>query len=393
MRYTTYQIPKANGVRQITAPSRRLKYRQRKILRELENKFEVSRLCHGFVAGRSPKTNAEKHLGKKYILNIDIKNFFPNCTYEKLERAFIAEREYSITPAKAGKEEMLTYWQKIAPYVLYNPSRPQNPVRIIKGVLDSIGHGYYRRLPYALPQGAPTSPFLANLVLSSFDRKLVGVLRKHYSDDIVYTRYADDITISSNSKGVFWNKTHKDKLVRPSWWRSEDDTIQANNKFTSIPNSCRQVYIVVEKSLLAEGFTINKSKTRLMVAGTRQEVTGLNLNSGKATIPRKYRKRIRSIIHRAHIDGWIMSREQYDQVAGMVGHISLCHPKEGKKLLAELNHVHIPESAPQRLVGKRNIKTKERYKQVVESVKADTGQAQLSQLEDGAIRRVFVPTN
>lgn len=275
MPYITFTIPKkSGGVRTITAPDAELKERQRDILKILEKKEWLSRHCHGFRKGKGIVTNAKVHCGKKYVLNIDVKDFFPSIRHE------------------AGG------WDRN---------------------MHEHGPCFHNMV---LPQGAPTSPYLSNIYMRDFDTQIVGLLREYVSDDIQYSRYADDLTFSSNSKAI--------EAV---------------------------VGFVTEKLRRDLSLTVNTEKTHLMKPGQRKEVTGLNVNSGRPTISKKYRKEVRALVHRAATCGWIVTKKQYDSIMGKIAYISMCHPEEAKGYREMmLKVVPVKNDAARRVGVKRRIR-------------------------------------
>lgn len=154
--YTTFYVKGRNKTRTITAPSRKLKIRQRWILENILEKTPISDYAHGFVKGRSIVTNAEIHLSQKYMLNMDIEDFFPSIMQEIIVSIF---KQFGYT------EEVASELTKLCCFC------------------------------GALPQGAVTSPYLSNLVCRSLDAEL-----SEYANNLSckYSRYADDITISGS---------------------------------------------------------------------------------------------------------------------------------------------------------------------------------------------------
>lgn len=222
-KYIHFEIPKkSGGVRSISSPDRVLKKIQRRLAFALEVYFTPKPSANGFVSGRSIVTNAKSHIGRKYVYNIDIKDFFPTIHYGRIKAVL------QLHPIKASAEMA----HLIAHLSCY------------KGVL---------------PQGSPLSPIITNIVCQSMDYHLVK-LAKHYR--CFYSRYADDITFSSN-KNIF----KKDKFL------NELNTIISN-----------------------QGFQINENKTRLQKHTQRQEVTGVIVNQ-KTNLKRDYVKKIRAMLH------------------------------------------------------------------------------------------------
>ena len=171
----------------------------------------------------------------------------------------------------------------------------------------------------SLPQGAPTSPFMSNLYMRRFDTQIQSLLRKYISDDILYTRYADDLTFSSNSRAV------------------------------------ERVIPIVRGKLRALNLEINDAKTKFMTPSMRQEVTGININSGKPTIAKKYRRKVRAIVHRAKT-GWVITGTQKERLLGMISHIALCHPKEAAKYRTSLLPIVTTPDSNRKFTGVKRIK-------------------------------------
>ena len=185
-----------------------------------------------FIPNRSITNNASKHLGNNYVLNIDLKDFFTSITADMIEKSLV---KFGIAPTVAR------FLSDICSYPMVNELNP----RIIRNVL---------------PQGAPTSPVLSNMCALKLDHRLSGLSRRFH---LTYTRYADDITFSSNH-----NVYHADG--------------EFMKELFQIIRSCR--------------FTVNHQKIRLQKRGRKQEVTGLTVNE-KTNVSRKWTKNLRAQIH------------------------------------------------------------------------------------------------
>lgn len=156
--YRKFYIPKkSGGTRQIEAPCNRLKDIQRWIKNEIVDNFVVSEYATGFRKNMSIVDNAKKHVGKDLVINMDIEDFFPNITYEKIFLMF-----------------MYIGYRKDVAHLLTKLCTNENNV---------------------LPQGAPVSPSISNHILLKLDKRL-GKLAE--SIDADYSRYADDMTFSGN---------------------------------------------------------------------------------------------------------------------------------------------------------------------------------------------------
>jgi RNA-directed DNA polymerase len=225
--YREYSLPKKNGtLRTIHGPTEELKTVQRDICRLL-NQYQKelnSPSAYGFVPGRNIVDNAERHTSKNVVINLDLKDFFPSITTEMVAK----------TLAKV-------------------------PVRIVR---NSKLNGVLTKLMCRdgrLPQGAPTSPAMANLVCHPLDLNLEALAKKHR---FAYTRYADDLTFSSNYPKI------------------------AEDVFINI------IYQRCEKL----GFTVNRAKSRIQRSSSRQIVTGLVVNQ-KVSVRRKYYRTTRAMLH------------------------------------------------------------------------------------------------
>lgn len=175
--YHCFQIPKkAGGFRQIIAPLQPLKGLQHSIAVLLGMVFTPDEHATGFVSGRSIVDNARRHVGKRFVLNLDLKDFFPSIRQDRVLHSLMAE--------PFGLQEEAARF-------------------IASACCYTFRHGRC-----VLAQGAPTSPILSNIVCQEMDRRLQSLADQF---DLEYSRYADDITFSGNryvfsEKGTFWNR-------------------------------------------------------------------------------------------------------------------------------------------------------------------------------------------
>ncbi|MBI5723593.1 MAG: RNA-directed DNA polymerase [Planctomycetes bacterium] len=222
--YKVFEIPKrGGGRRKIEAPAPMLKEMQNLILRKLLRRLKAHPCAYGFERGRSIAGNAAVHAGKAVVVRLDLKDFFPSISADRVRRYF----------RRIG-------WNGPAAELLVK-------------VCTHEGR---------LPQGAPTSPRLSNLVNYSLDAGLLSAAKKYRAD---YTRYADDITFSF--------------------------AIDDPGRIRSLIGSAKAV-------LSGEGYRINlHKKLRVARSHQRQKVTGLVVNSG-VKLPRATRRRLRAIRHR-----------------------------------------------------------------------------------------------
>jgi retron-type reverse transcriptase len=238
--YVTFEIPKrSGGTRRIHAPKRTLMQVQRKLLALLIQRLPMHEAAHGFRKGRSIKTGAQMHVGKRVILKLDVHEFFPSITFARI-RGYLVAMGYG-------------YEVACSMAVLCTEAQRQ-PVQVA-GELVHVPVGQRHA-----PQGAPTSPGLSNAICMRLDRRLWGVARKH---GFLYSRYADDMTFSGDDVSV-------------------------------VAKLCASAIAI----LRSEGFEPNRHKTRVLRRGRSQRVTGVTVNE-KLGLSRKERRRIRAAIHQA----------------------------------------------------------------------------------------------
>lgn len=235
-KYKTFYIKKkTGGNREIHAPIKRLK----KILKSLNYIFQCIYTphedAHGFSQKKSIISNARKHINKNYVFNIDLKNFFPNIKQARIWRRLQLE------PFNLNGEDKIKIVNLIANLVCYQ---------------NEVNNNF-------LAQGFPTSPILSNAIAEKLDMKLRRLAKKY---NVKYSRYADDITFSSN-KNIFQNKKGKSNFIN-------------------------ELKIIINE----ENFQINETKIRLQKKDIRQVVTGITVNK-KLNVSRKYIKELRSIIY------------------------------------------------------------------------------------------------
>ena len=221
------------GWRLIEAPKSMLKLVQTKILRELLDKVPVHSTAHGFTFGRSILTNARPHVGQAILLKMDLTNFYTTVSFARVVAVFRG----------------LGYSREVAIWLgLISTSA-------VPGNLGFQDQGPYAIVPYLrrhLPQGAPTSPALANLSAFGLDIRLSGLAR---SFGAKYTRYADDLTISGPAELAY---------------------------------ALRTVIPLVQQVVQQEKFVVNRAKRQILRAHQRQVVTGVIVNK-KPNISRRFR--------------------------------------------------------------------------------------------------------
>lgn len=228
-RYRSFAIPKkSGGERVISAPCRGLMSILTYMNVMFESMYEPAPCVCGFARGKSVVDNANNHVGKNYVFNLDMKDFFP-----------------SIQQARV--------WARLQ-------AAPYNIKKEVANVIAGLCCMRTTHGKFVLPQGAPTSPILTNMICERLDRRLTGLAKRF---GLSYSRYADDITFSSMHYV----------------YSSDGDFMKELNR------------IVAE-----EHFTLNSKKTRLQKKGERQEVTGITVNE-KTNVTRKYVREVRQLLY------------------------------------------------------------------------------------------------
>ena len=240
---------KRGGERTLAVPSHPLKWLQRSLLLVLTHLFPRHKCAHGFERGKSIITHASQHVGRNTVYTLDIKDFFPSITRARIFGMLRAAPFKASTAAARYLANLTCY----------------------KG---------------ALPQGAPTSPILSNLICRRLDSRLFKWARTH---GYVYSRYADDLTFSTNRDAVPpAHLTHIDEIIT------------------------------------SEGFEVNEEKRRQMPRTKRQMVTGLVVNE-KLNLPREKLRGLRALLHNIEAHGWesqIGRKAYYDDAEDWRAYIS-----------------------------------------------------------------------
>lgn len=230
-KYETFEISKKNGdVRTICAPTPKLKNIQSRLKELLEEIYTPHNAASAFICGRGLIYNAKRHVKQSSVFNIDLKGFFDQINFGRV-RGLLMSKPYSI---------------------------PTDTATIIANICC---------LENKLPQGAPTSPIISNMICKKLDRQLSQIAMENRAQ---YTRYADDITFSF-------------KHIRPQNIFVVEDGVATPTQ--ELVNLIRE-----------NGFEINDTKTRLHTSNKKQVVTGLIVNQ-KVNIDRRYIRTTRAMIY------------------------------------------------------------------------------------------------
>lgn len=225
--YSSFEITKSNGnKRKIHAPNKELKSIQTKLTNELylyRQNTNRNTISHAFEKMKGIITNAEKHRNKRYVLNIDLKDFFDSFHFGRVRGFFIKDNRFSLP------KEVATI---IAQLTCFNGT---------------------------LPQGAPSSPIITNFICEILDSRILKLIEKYR---VIYTRYADDLTFSTN-----------DRIFK---------------------NNFEDFYNNIKKTITDAGFNINEKKVWLQYKDSRQTVTGLVVNK-KLNVNRDFYKKTRAM--------------------------------------------------------------------------------------------------
>lgn len=228
--YTSFEILKKNGEkRTIRAPNPQLKTLQARLKTHLENLYKPHIAASAFIKDRGIVFNAKKHLKKKIVFNIDLSEFYHHINFGRI-RGLLMAPPYSL------QKETATLIAHIC-------------------CVDRL-----------VPQGAPTSPIISNMICRKLDRELALLAKKNR---FVYSRYADDITFSSH--------------------------MNSHNNIYEVKDSVRPSDYLI-KIIESNGFYINQSKTRLQTNKQRQVVTGLKVNK-IVNVDRRYIRTTKALIH------------------------------------------------------------------------------------------------
>ena len=266
--YHYQTVAKQSGAsRLLEAPKVRLKAAQRRILREILDLVPGHGAAHGFRVGRSIRSFVAPHIGQAVVVRMDLRDFFPSIGRARVQAVF----------------RTLGY--------------PESVADLLGGLCTNkapMGGPLYRQ-PH-LPQGAPSSPALANLCFYRADCRLAGLAA---AAGLPYTRYADDLAFSGDSVS--------DALVA-------------------------RVGAIVQE----EGFAVQFRKTRLMRQGVRQHLAGLVVNA-VCNVKREEFDRLKAALHNCAQRG--PGEESRDVLAGRVGFVESVNPGRGRKLRAILDRI------------------------------------------------------
>ena len=303
------RIPKSNGrLRVIHAPCPELKEKQRAYL---ENEYRTGigpgPYAKGFVLGRGILDHALPHVGKKYVVEVDIKDFFHSVRREGVAKAWVMEKLLDSELNSRGFPISRFDWKKAVP-----------PLGLMDlAFIEKKGGSF-------LPQGSPLSPYLANLALKGADFKIARLLKNKFApgDRASYTRYADNLVLSADSKKVIPIARH-----------------------------------AVQRILESLGFCVNVAKFRVMRKSASQRICGVVVNE-KPSIPRSRRREIRGRVENLFKDalhGKAVDPKELASVEGLLSQGGYIAPGWARKFSEKMSfvrlHVRMMKKSAERVPG------------------------------------------
>jgi len=284
--YQRFKVAKkTGGFREISAPAPRLKKAQHWILDHILYKLQLHDAAHGFVPQRSILSNALPHVGAQVVINMDVKDFFPSVSYRRVKGVF----------------RTLGYSEQLATILGLICTEPQSDEVTLDGQRYFVAKGDRR-----LPQGAPTSPAITNILCWGLDRRFEGMAK---ALGWTYTRYADDLTFSKKASDA--------RDVNRVLWQARQ---------------------IVEN----EGFVLHPDKIKVMRKGARQEVTGVVVNE-KPNVSRAKLKQFRAVLHRIETQG--VSAADFgkgqilESIQGFANYVWMINPEKGAALKAQIKNI------------------------------------------------------
>lgn len=278
--YIDLTLPKRTGVRPISIPAPTILAVQRFLLARALCNLDLHPRSYAYRVGRSTFACAEVHVGARWIIKMDLRNFFGSITEKDVYRVFKSQG-----------------YSKLVAFELSRLCTRASATPGSRRVLAARNASRYRSAPYVsdwmgtLPQGAPTSGALANAVATPLDHDMHRVA----SDaGFIYTRYSDDLTFSTS------------KRVGPA--------------------RAQELIRAAARTAVFRGFQVNPKKTRVLGPRTRHDVLGLVVGEERVQLPPEFRRKIEVHIHGVKARGPAAHAEMrgFRSVFGMVAHVDGC---------------------------------------------------------------------
>lgn len=307
---TEHKIAKRRGgTRTILAPDAELKYLQTAVYYKLLLLYSAHDAAHGFVKRKGIVTNAENHVKAKSIGHMDIENFFDTINKQHVSNCLFGNRNV----CKLCKHHKRMLDGKCSPSLYHNAKTKylnrceEISAVYVKGYCEKNNYDslFTRVLGLTIhngstPQGFPTSPFLANIVLKGFDKRVTEEANKY---DVKYSRYADDLSISSKTM----------------------DKNELKDKFQTF----------ISRALWGFGFAVNKKKTKWKDSG-RLTICGIVVNE-KTNLRRSDVMRFRAKVHHALVkDVKNTSITRIRRLRGWASYLMSANKQQGLKYMEKL---------------------------------------------------------
>ncbi|PIB47422.1 hypothetical protein AOA59_00995 [Pseudomonas sp. 2822-15] len=283
--YNTFAIKKRSGKdRSIDAPIKGLKDIQKLVYENFSGEIEFRKCAFGYIPGRGILQNSERHVRQRWVLRVDLKDFFPSVTAVRVAGMFSSQ-----------------------PFNLsYKTARAL--------ALIATKHG-------TLPQGSPLSPWITNVICRGLDYNLQKLASRY---KCYYSRYADDLYFSTSNSLFPLALAHKSE---------NDSNVIIGEELKAV--------------ILTAGFTPNEEKTSLRPTSQRQMVTGIVINS-KPNVPKEFIKQIRAALYAWENHGLVAAEEHWAKKSDFRNRFEKAKPRFRWVLRGKINHLrHIKgESDP-----------------------------------------------
>lgn len=283
----------SGGLRLVEQPQDALRVLQRRILRGVLGSADLHPAAHGFVRGRSALTHATLHRGRRLVVRLDIADFFTSITAGRVHSAYL---RLGVPPRVATALTALsTSLQRAG--ALRGALRRHDPLAAQTGIEERVRDWQQTLCSPHLPQGAPTSPALANWIAHRLDQRLSGLAAAW---DMRYSRYADDLTFSTDA------------------------------------TDCNSMRFIdqVRNIVASEGWVLNERKTLVMPQSGRQRVTGIVVNE-TLNLCRKDYDALKAAVHR-HVNAAQHDTQQHSQLLGRIAWLARFRPGRAERLRQKL---------------------------------------------------------
>jgi hypothetical protein len=293
-------VPKrSGGARLVEAPKGVLRHAQRVLLREILEHVPVHAGAHGFLKGRSALTHANAHVRRSVVLRVDLEDFFASVgagrVFGMFRRCGYPEPVAHVLTGLATNSVPRSVWADAPP-----PAGAE-----LRPAFRRLG--LHLAHPH-LPQGAPTSPALANLAAFGLDRRLAGLAS---AANLTYTRYADDLAFSSATP-------------------------------RTVPQM-RRLVDAIAAIATEEGFPVNPWKTSVQRSGQRQRLAGVVVNE-RPNVDRRQYDRLKATLHNAARHGPAAQNRAgvpafRDHLRGRIAWVNQLNPSRGERLMATFERI------------------------------------------------------